>query len=443
MSRRSRALATVAVLLALVGTRCTPDAPSTRIVLITLDTLRHDSFFGGPGREPQMPLLAKWAEGGRVYERCYAATSSTQPTHATLFTGLHPWEHGVPRNGAVLVDDQVTLAERLQDAGFTTAAAVSSFPLHRTFGFAQGFHTYHDEFAETGAEAWNRQRVEGARFWSRAEDVTRVALKQIDEARGAKQFFWFHFFDPHDPYGGSTGSSAGLSPNKLLNRGAGTKNMDRVLARALRLYDRDVAYLDEALDRLLGRILGARQRAWSHVVVVSDHGESFGEDGSVGHGKRLTSAQILVPCLVISPRVTAGRTSEPVGTADLAATLLALAESSPSGEGRDLLQPGPGSGPVVGMRRTFLHPFHERRVDGTTVVHDGLKFYLLDGEDLLTGNSRGPLTRNDTDELVPPQEAAQAQELFARFEEALVGREGASIEDDEALEKLRALGYVP
>ena len=91
-----------------------------------------------------MPRLRKWAERGRVFERYYSSTSTTQPTHATLLTGLHPWEHGVPRNGMVLTDERITLAERLRDAGFRTVAAVASFPLHRQFGFDQGFETYHD-----------------------------------------------------------------------------------------------------------------------------------------------------------------------------------------------------------------------------------------------------------------------------------------------------------
>ena len=57
------------------------------------------------------------ASGAR-FEDAYAPTSTTAPTHATLFTGLHPWEHGVPRNGRVLADEHVTLAERLAKTAY-------------------------------------------------------------------------------------------------------------------------------------------------------------------------------------------------------------------------------------------------------------------------------------------------------------------------------------
>jgi arylsulfatase A-like enzyme len=59
----------------------------TRLVLITIDTLRHDAFFGESGGPTPMPLTAAFSERGAVFESFYATTNVTQPTHATLFTG--------------------------------------------------------------------------------------------------------------------------------------------------------------------------------------------------------------------------------------------------------------------------------------------------------------------------------------------------------------------
>ena len=66
-----------------------------RIVLVTLDTLRADGL-------EKMPATSAYARRGARFERAYSATSTTQPTHASLLTGLHPWEHGVTDNGEVL-----------------------------------------------------------------------------------------------------------------------------------------------------------------------------------------------------------------------------------------------------------------------------------------------------------------------------------------------------
>jgi hypothetical protein len=94
------------------------------------------------------------------------------------------------------------------------------------------------------------------------------------------------------------------------------------------------------------------------------------------------------------------------------------------------------------MRRTFQTPYRELRTDGSVYVHDGLRFYVLAGQDLITGNSRGPVTLNDAEEeLADPDRAETARRLFARFEREFVpGVRGR--EDDETLEKLQALGYV-
>jgi arylsulfatase A-like enzyme len=189
-----------------------------------------------------------------------------------------------------------------------------------------------------------------------------------------------------------------------------------------------------------------REEIETHVVVVSDHGESFGEGGSVGHGKRLTAEQILVPCFVLSPRVTPGVSVRPIGTTDLTTTILSLAGVVPEDDapgGRDLLDPVAGPTRIVGMRRTFKRIVHERRTDGSVHVHDGLRFYVLGGHDLVTGNSTGTLTRNDSsEEVTDPEEAAAARQLFAEFEEQFATMELLAREDAETLEKLEALGYV-
>jgi arylsulfatase A-like enzyme len=68
---------------------CAQDQRPQRLVLLTLDTLRVDRLTQG-----HMPVLSDLAKRGLVFERAYAASNATQPTHASLFTSLHPWEHG-------------------------------------------------------------------------------------------------------------------------------------------------------------------------------------------------------------------------------------------------------------------------------------------------------------------------------------------------------------
>ncbi len=133
-----------------------------RRVLVTLDTLRLDVFAGG--ESSPLERTRRWADRGLVFERYYSATSSTQPSHATLFTGLHPWQHGVPRNGVLLAEEHLTPAEQLALEGFRSGAVVSSFPVHSSFGFAQGFDVYSEEFSEGHMKRWNGVERDGAAF---------------------------------------------------------------------------------------------------------------------------------------------------------------------------------------------------------------------------------------------------------------------------------------
>jgi len=74
-----------------------------------------------------------------VFDRAFAQETNTNPSHATMFTGLHPWGHGVTGNTTVMSEDNVTISEILKKFGFSTNAVVASFPLHTQFRFNQGF----------------------------------------------------------------------------------------------------------------------------------------------------------------------------------------------------------------------------------------------------------------------------------------------------------------
>jgi arylsulfatase A-like enzyme len=423
--------------------------PGERIVLVTLDTLRWDSFAGRDGAGGSMPNLARWAEAGTVFERYYSATSTTQPTHATLFTGLHPWQHGVPFNGAVLAEEHTTLVERLRERGFVAAAAVASFPVHSRFGWGQGFAEFHDEFTRGEAEEWSGVDVDTAGFFSEAAYVVDRAIELLDAAEAPRQFFWFHLYDPHAPYGDTGGGDRGaegkvrLTPRevgKLIEAGEAA---DAVLTRARRGYDRDVSYLDGELGRLLAHIEAARDRP-THVVVVSDHGESFGESQTLGHGQRLTPEQIHVPLVIRSPLLEPGRCSTPVGTLDVSATLLALAgiPELPAG-GRDLTRPLEEM-VVMGMRRTYDERYIERRIDGRTEViePDSRRYYLVEDGVCYAGGT-GTVSIDDRESApADPAQARRLQALFDSFTRDFNALGYRVLDDEETLDKLRQMGYV-
>lgn len=438
-----------AALLTLLVTSCGGGADGggerERIVLITLDTLRGDSLPGLDADKPAMPHTWALAQEGVVFENYYSATSTTQPSHATMFTGLHPWKSGVSHNGAMLPEGHQTIAERLQQAGWRTAAAVASFPVHSTFGFDQGFDEYLEIFNSGETQSWSGHEVTAVGgFFATGDLILEESLQLLDDLGGEKQFFWFHFFDAHAPYGDRVEGYNELTPSTLLGQiNRDGRPVDKVLRVARNAYDKDVRMMDRELKQLYERL--AQDGVPTHVIIVSDHGESFGEGHSLGHGKRLTPEQIRVPLIVHSPLVKPGVVTEPVGTIDVTATVLGIAglEGAPSGS-HDLTSSGPWpQRSVIGMRRTYTK-YTEERTDGSRVkiTKDDNKFFVVEDGVLFTGNQQ--LVSRDDDEkpIADTERAARYKGLFDVWEQELRGMAIEEVTDPETLEALKQLGYV-
>jgi hypothetical protein len=431
-----RPLAALALsVLALASCR---DARGERIVLVTVDTWRADAL-------TDMPRTAALLRRGLSFEQAYSATSTTQPTHASLLTGLHPWQHGVTRNGEVLGEEVTTVAERLASAGWSTGAVAASFPVGRRFGFAQGFQHYTDDFDEVYVQNWEGEAIEGGRFFSLGPSIARAARATAAALEGDRQFLWIHLFDPHDPYGDADAERAreAIPILALLAvAGQGPEAQARaLLERAQGLYRRDLAALDGPLADLLEE-LSADGRFATHLVVTGDHGESFGEQGCIGHGKRLTPEQVHVPLAIVSPRVTAGTRRDAAGSVDVAATLLALAGADRSGtHGRDLLGPVPPAAHAYGMRRNFTERKSEQLVDGRQLPVEGSRFFVAGGGELLTGDAEHVLIDDDPTRPFEGPRAGDLKAAFAGFGALLEGTSVELLESDEVNQALKALGY--
>lgn len=286
------------------------------IVLVTLDTTRRDAIDCYSGRTGLTPALAELAAESLVFDRARTVTPVTLPAHASVFTGLYPPRHGVRDNGAMALPSSAsTLAERMQAAGFETAAIVGAIVLDRRFGLDQGFAVY-DQPDSGGSEG-------GERFHYRdrpAAEVTRRASAWLaDRDRNKPFFLWVHYFDPHQPYD--------LIP-EFERRADGHP------------YLAEVAAMDAALGELFDTL--RREALWDTTVVavVADHGEGLGEHAEATHGGFCYDTTLRVPLLLRDPaRLRAGeRSQDIVSVVDLFPTLLEAVGLEPEAgiDGRSL-----------------------------------------------------------------------------------------------------------
>ena len=288
------------------------------VLLITIDTLRGDAL-GSYGGRAATPNLDRLAQDGIRFTFAHAHAPITLPSHASIFTGRYPFEHGVRDNAGFRLDPSaVTLAESARAGGFATAAFVGAFPVDRRFGLDQGFGVYDDVGGRDVAEG------EFAMAERRAADVVAAAERWMAQ-QTARWFIWLHVFDPHAPY----------APPPPLDRDyAGDP------------YAGEVAYVDRALAPLIET--ARRGLRLTTIVVTGDHGEGLGEHGEATHGTFAYESTLRIPLIVAQigagaePSRAGGRgfaSDVPVRHVDIFPTIAALAELQlPSGlPGRSLL----------------------------------------------------------------------------------------------------------
>ncbi|MCC7170843.1 MAG: sulfatase-like hydrolase/transferase [Planctomycetes bacterium] len=339
--------ASLLVGLAVSSTRCggDDDAPRARsLLLITIDTLRADhlSCYGYARRTT--PRIDALAAAGARFERCLTPIPRTTQSLASLMTAKYPSEHGVlDLNRAsphgTLAAEHDTLAERFQDGGFATGAAVVLPFMVDAQGLDQGFGSY--------------QLIPGE---ARANKVTDAALAWITKHQGEPFAFWAHYRDPHAPYyppkpwndAFTTWDGDGplrdyyhywpVTPDQRPVGGRLTDAMragkelrkygtERIppaeVERAIGLYDGDIAWTDAEIGRLLDGLAKLGLDDDVLVVVTADHGESLGEhDYWFDHGEFVYDTCLRVPLILHGPGVDPIVVPDQVGTIDVAPTIL-------------------------------------------------------------------------------------------------------------------------
>ena len=248
------------------------------VLLITIDTLRADRLgaYGYDGAEtPNIDRLA--AEGVR-FERVTTTVPATLPAHASIMTGLQPFEHGVRNNGSFALGDEVTtLAEQLAAAGYATGGFIAAVVLDAQFGIAQGFEQfgglalYQSKTGDMSGERPGDSVVDEAGSWIRNQP--------------GPFFAWVHLYDPHDPY---------AAPEPYGSRHADSP------------YDGEVAYADAMVGRLRQVLEESGAADNTLIVLTADHGEALGDHGEQGHSFFIYDSTIRVPLIFWAPGAAQG-----------------------------------------------------------------------------------------------------------------------------------------
>lgn len=360
--------------------------PTPNLLFLMTDQQQADTV--KPGSPCQMPHLARLAEGGARFERCYAPNPICSPTRASLMTGLLPHSHGmvdvthaVEPYRAELKPGLPFWSQALQAAGYRTGY-FGKWHIERSNRLEQfGFETY---------EVERYQQLQGL-----VERDTPMKIRGTVQQKGYKDFLlygvtgepvestpeyqlysqgieflqqtardpnrpWALFLSteaPHDPYLAPAAyydryDPAGLPQpasfdDPLLDRPAIYRRIQRVwqqldwpqFAQATVCYYAACSLIDDQIGRLLAALHDLGQEKNTLIVFTSDHGDYMGAHRLMLKGIPAFEEVYRVPLILRGPGIPAGRQVEQVtGLIDLAPTLVQLTTGgSFPGHGRSLL----------------------------------------------------------------------------------------------------------
>ncbi len=311
---------------------------SPNVILIVMDTVRadHTSLYGYP--RDTTPFLREFAKESAVYANTIAVSDMTLPTHASIFTGLYPRTHGAHflppamPTGRPLDGRFITMAETLRGRGYRTMAVVAnSAYLAPEFGLNQGFEvfdwrrpvapnvsTWHPYLTNTVSRWIDRHisRLDLDLSVRRAGEINNAVDHLLDQTNRETPYFLFiNYMDAHTPYSPpepfrsavpceepAAASYAGLQ--KIVDDVVGGKR--QITAREQQCltsqYDGSIAFMDSEMNRLAASLKARGQYENTLLVITSDHGESLGTRGHMGHGGlSVYQEQIGVPLVVKYP----------------------------------------------------------------------------------------------------------------------------------------------
>jgi choline-sulfatase len=267
------------------------------VIVISIEGLRADHLPAYGYTRVRTPSIDALAADAVTFDRAYAHSPLTLPSHVSILSGLLPFQTGVRDEVGFPIPAGVPLLPQLlRKRGFKAGGMVSNYLLRKETGLGAAFGFFDDEFgvgaADSAAPPTARDSAE----------TLKVAERWI-ESIGTERFFLFLHLDGVGP--------AAEMPSRFAKLSA---------------YDGRVAYADDLVGGLIAFLKKHGLYNGGIVVLTSDHGESLGNHGEQGHGLMLHEAAVRVPLIIKLPRRDGGgrHSIALVQHADIVPTILDL-----------------------------------------------------------------------------------------------------------------------
>jgi arylsulfatase A-like enzyme len=247
---------------------------------------------------------------GVSFENAWSTTSWSLPSQASILTGRYSHEHGSDWPRLELEEKYPTLGEFFSRRGYVTGAFSGNASWVTPEYLGRGFLRFDVYKLEDILRRTAYGRVVGRSLWEigyhyagrgkKAPEVNAEFLKFLDDYPGRPFFAYLCYMDVNQAFN-----------NRRLNRGFWTAAPS--VREVVEAYDQGLNILDRQVGDLLTELEQRDVLKNTLLIIVSDHGESFGarspdDHDPSGHGTSLYPEQTKVPLFVVYPdKIPGGR----------------------------------------------------------------------------------------------------------------------------------------
>ena len=273
-----------------------PGSEAPLVVVYLVDTLRadHTGIYGY--ERPTTPALDAFAEDAVVFEQAIAHSSWTKPSVASILTSRLPGQHRAVQLRDALDESNVTLAQRLDEHGWATGAAIANSVI---YGAESAFDRGFDSFVGLHTDDDRRSKLVDA------DVVVDAALAWERSRQGLPTFLYVHTMDPHVPYTPPPPFDRMFEPHPTDGHPARDPRTDFLepldRERMVAQYDGEIAYGDREFGRFVEALKDAGVYEDALILFVADHGEEFLDHGRWLHGRSVFDELVRVPLVLKLP----------------------------------------------------------------------------------------------------------------------------------------------
>jgi phosphoglycerol transferase MdoB-like AlkP superfamily enzyme len=253
------------------------------------------------------PNLSKWKNIASIFPNMYSHIPTTTNSMATMISGMYPLisyksiikdnlSQSLPSIGAVLKaqnwENSLLVSSDLAFGSMDVYAQHAGFNLIKD---NKSIHCDYPSFHIT------QTQLDGLDDRCLAHEY----LNWIDSLHDKKKFSILWTNQTHYPYFINSENEKKFTDDKELNR-----------------YLNGLKSSDEAFGILMEGLQKRNLLNQSLIIVVGDHGESFGTHDQKGHGNTVYEEEVNVPCLIYNPVLGSGTVHDVIGgMVDIAPTI--------------------------------------------------------------------------------------------------------------------------